>query len=74
MQSLEKLIGILENYVEADEITAEDHFKSSLGLSSFDLVCVMADIKKEFGIALTAADFINNKTVGQMAEFLASAN
>ncbi|MBQ3519912.1 MAG: acyl carrier protein [Clostridia bacterium] len=60
--------------MEVDEITAEDHFKSALGLSSFDLVCVMADIKTEFGIAVTAADFINNKTVGQMAAYLASAN
>ena len=70
MQALEKLISILENYVEVDEITAENHFKSDLGMSSFDLTCVMADVKNEFGVALTAADFVKHKTVGQLAEYI----
>ena len=71
MQTEERLIGILENYVEADEITAEDNFKLDLGMSSFDIVCVMSDVKTEFGVTLTAADFIKNKTVGEMAKRIA---
>ena len=63
----ERLIGILENYVEADEIKAEDNFKLDLGMSSFDIVCVITDVKAELGVELTAADFIKNKTVGEMA-------
>ena len=63
----ERLIGILENYVEADEINAEDNFKLDLGMSSFDIVCVITDVKAELGVELTAADFIKNKTVGEMA-------
>ena len=70
MQTLEKLIDILENYVEADEIKTEDNFKLDLGMSSFDTVCLAEDIKTAFGVTLTAADFIKHKTVGAMAEHL----
>ncbi len=56
--------------MEADEIKAEDNFKLDLGMSSFDMVCVMSDVKTEFGVALTAADFVSNKTVGEMAEHI----
>ena len=72
MQTYEKLIRIIENYVEADEIKAENNFKLDLGMSSFDTVCMVSDIQTEFGIELTAADFINNKTVGQMSEYIES--
>ena len=58
--------------MEADEIKNEDNFKSDLGMSSFDTMCMVADIKTTFGVDLTAADFINNKTVGQMAEYLST--
>lgn len=68
MQTLERLIRILENYVEVDEIKAEDNFKLDLGMSSFDIVCVISDISAEFGVDVTAADFVSNKTVGLMAE------
>lgn len=54
--------------MEADEIKGEDNFKLDLGMSSFDIVCVMSDVETEFGVKLTAADFINNKTVAMMAE------
>ena len=70
MQSLEKLIRILENYVEADEIKAEDNFKLDLGMSSFDTMCLVGDIQNEFGVELKAVDFLNNKTVGEMAAYL----
>ena len=70
MQTLEKFIGILENYVEADEIKAEDNFKLDLGMSSFDTMCMVAEIESTLGIKLTAADFIKNKTVGEMANYI----
>lgn len=53
--------------MEVDEIKAEDKFKLDLGMSSFDIVCVITDVKAELGVELTAADFIKNKTVGEMA-------
>ncbi|MBQ7294925.1 MAG: acyl carrier protein [Clostridia bacterium] len=72
MQTIEKLINILENYVEVDEIKAEDNFKSDLGMSSFDTVCMINDIKSALGVELVAADFVKNKTVGAMADYIAS--
>ena len=70
MQTLERLIEIIENYVEADEIKSEDNFKLDLGMSSFDTMCLVGDIKNEFGVELKAVDFLNNKTVGEMAAYL----
>ena len=72
MQTFERLVEIIENYVEADEIKNEDNFKLDLGMSSFDTVCMVEDIREEFDVELTVADFINNKTVGQMAEYISS--
>ena len=72
MRIIEKLVEIIENYVEADEIKSEDNFKLDLGMSSFDTVCMVEDIREEFDVELTVADFINNKTVGQMAEYISS--
>ncbi|MBQ8576106.1 MAG: acyl carrier protein [Clostridia bacterium] len=72
MQKFEQLVALLENYVEADEIKAEDNFKLDLGMSSFDTMCLVNDIKDEFGVELKAVDFVNNKTVGEMAEYIAS--
>ena len=70
MRTIEGLIEIIENYVEADEIKSEDSFKLDLGMSSFDTVCMLSDIQSEFGIELTASDFINNKTVGEMSKHI----
>ena len=72
MQALEKLISILENYVEADEIKSEDNFKSDLGMSSFEIMCLISDIAEADGITLKATDFIKHKTVGAMSEYIDS--
>ena len=71
MRTIERLIEIIENYVEADEIKSEDSFKLDLGMSSFDTMCMVAEIENELGVKLTATDFVNNKTVGEMAEHIA---
>ena len=72
MQTFEQLIEILENYVEVDEIKATDSFKLDLGMSSFDTMCMVADIKNAMGVDLTASDFVKNKTVGDMAKYIES--
>ena len=72
MQTFERLVQILEEYVEVDEIKAEDNFKLDLGMSSFDSMCMVNDIKSEFGVELKAVDFVNNKTVGEMADYIES--
>lgn len=70
---MEKLIGIIENYVEYDgEITRDLRFKNDLGLSSFDTVCMTEEINSEFERKIEPADFIKHKTVGEMYDLLAS--
>lgn len=56
--------------MEVDEIKSENNFKLDLGMSSFDTMCLANDIEDTFGVSLKAADFVNNKTVGDMASYL----
>lgn len=58
--------------MEADEIKAEDNFKSDLGMSSFDTMCMVGDIKSVLGVELKATDFVKNKSVGEMAAYIDS--
>lgn len=67
---MERLIEIIENYVEADEITAASAFRKDLGLASFDTVCMISDIKKTMGISLKPEDFLRCKTVGSLWEYI----
>ena len=69
---MQELVAIIENYVEADEITADTSFKKDLGLSSFDTVCMIDDIKTDLGVKLEPADFVKYKTVGEMADYIES--
>lgn len=57
--------------MEADEIKNEDNFKLDLGMSSFDTMCMVSEIKTVLGVDLTVADFIKHKTVGDMAGYIA---
>ena len=70
MQTFKELVEIIENYVEADEIKSEDSFKFDLGMTSFDTVCMVAEIEKKMRVKLTAEDFINYKTVGEIAQYI----
>ncbi len=58
--------------MEADEIKSKDNFKSDLGMSSFDTMCLVNDIKAELGVTLQAKDFVEHKTVGDMAEYIST--
>lgn len=67
---MEKLIELIGNYVEADEITSASSFKSDLGLSSFDTMCLITDIEVAMNVKLKPTDFVANKTVGEMAAYI----
>ena len=69
---MEKLIEILENYVEADEINENTELKNEISLSSIDIVCIKNDIEVAFSVKMNAKDFIKHKTVGDMAEYIKS--
>lgn len=72
MQEFAQLVEILENYVEVEDITRDKHFKADLEMSSFDTMCLVTDVKSMFGVELKATDFIDYKTVGEMADYIAS--
>lgn len=69
---MQELVALIENYVEVDEIKAEDNFKFNLGMSSFDTMCLINDIRSELGVDVTPADFIRLKTVGAVADYINS--
>lgn len=70
MEKMDKLKEIVENYTEADEITSDSSFRKDLSLSSFDIVCIISDIKDELGKELSPKDFIENNTIGKMSAYL----
>ncbi len=72
MQEYEKIVELLDEYVKADEIHPDDNFKSDLDMSSFEIIGFTTEIKNTFGVELKADDFINNPTVGEMAQHIAS--
>jgi acyl carrier protein len=41
-------------------------------MTSFDTMCLVGDIKTVFDVELKAIDFLNNKTVGEMAAYIES--
>ena len=73
MQEFTKLVEILENYVEVEDISPDSNFKADLEMSSFDTMCVVTDVKTIFDVDLKARDFIDHKTVGELAKYIASA-
>ena len=68
---MEELIKVLENYTE-EEITAASGFKTDLALSSFDTACVIDEIADAMDVTIDIRDFITYKTVGEMAEYIAT--
>lgn len=67
---MNRLIEIIENYVENDEITDSSSFKSNLNLSSLDIMCIIIDVEVYLGVRLKPTDFIAHKTVGEMFDFI----
>lgn len=69
---MEKLIELIENYVEADDISSSSTFRQDLGMSSFDTMCLITDIEVELKVKLKPTDFVKYKTVGEMADYIAT--
>ncbi|MBR5247088.1 MAG: acyl carrier protein [Clostridia bacterium] len=58
--------------MEVEDISTDSNFKADLEMSSFDTMCFVTDVKTVFGVDLKVKDFIEHKTVGEMAEYIAS--
>ncbi len=72
MKEYELIVELLDEYVKTDEIHPDDNFKSDLDMSSFEIIGFTTDVKRELGVALKIEDFLNNPTVIEMAEYIAS--
>ena len=58
--------------IEIDAITPDALLKETLGLDSLDLVDVVVLVEQNFGITLTAPDFVGVKTFNDFYELLLS--
>ncbi len=67
---MNKFLEILANYTEEEGITADMNIKTDLGLSSFDIVCIIEDVEEVFGKKLSPKDFATYKTVGELVAAL----
>lgn len=68
---LEKLKGIIENYVDVDpeKITPEARFIEDLGFNSYDFMSMLGDIETEFGITVDEAQVADVHTVGEAIRY-----
>ena len=69
---MQQLISIIENYSEFEGICESTTFKGDLELSSFDTTCMVSDIENEIGVTISLKDFVKYKTVGELAQYIAS--
>lgn len=58
------IISIIKKYTDA-EVTEEKSFKNDLGMSSFDMFCIMNDIQEK-NIRINYSDLVDVKTVGDL--------
>lgn len=63
----EKIVNLILDYVEPEEeITADSELRGELELSSFDLVCISADLEGLFGVVIDAEDMRECETIGKL--------
>lgn len=71
---LEKVRNLVVNKldVDEDEVTMEASFQDDLGADSLDVMELVDDLEREFGIAIEEGDLDKIKTVGDAVRYIAS--
>ena len=71
---LDKMREIICNYVDItpDKITEDSNLTDDLGLSSYDIICVLGDLENEFGVTVDEAAIVDIHTVGEAITYLES--
>lgn len=69
---MERLIEIIRNYTEEENISGESNFRKDLGLASFDAVCMASDIRKTLGVSVEASDFLRCPSVKSLWAHISS--
>lgn len=69
---LEKLVEIIENYVEveAEQIKPESRFMEDLGFTSFDFMSMLGELEEEFEVEIDQKEAANIRTVQEAVEYL----
>lgn len=68
----EKLVEIIENYVEIDrdKILPESRFMEDLGFTSFDFMSMLGELEEEFDVEIDQKEAANIRTVQEAVEYL----
>ena len=66
----ERVLNLISKYTEAENITPESALIADLGLSSFDLVAIVADFEDEFEIEVLDRDVMSFVTVQDILNYL----
>ncbi len=71
-----KVKQILSQFIDAneDEIKMEDELALDLGMTSFDMVSMIAEIEMEYDIEIDMENLKEIKTVADMCEFVKKLN
>ena len=67
---LERVKRIIGKYTEVADITPESALAADLGLSSFDLVAIIAEFEDEFEIEVPDRDVMSFVTVQDILNYL----
>lgn len=66
----ERVVRILSKYTEERQIQPQSNLEVDLGLSSFDVVEIVADFEEEFEIEISDRDIGNFICVKDIMEYL----
>ena len=67
---LEKVKEIILKYTEAEDLTPDTVLGAELGLSSFDVVSIVAEFEEAFDIEVEDRDITGFVTVGDILAYL----
>lgn len=72
----QRIKEVIEMYTEAqiDHMTMESDLSKDLGLTSFDLMCLVSAIEEEYGITISNDMMGDLKKVGHVYEMLQAYN
>lgn len=66
----EEVKSILMNYTDVEEITTDTALVADLGLSSFDMVAIVADFEDKYDIEIADRDIRQLITVNDILEYI----
>lgn len=71
---LGKMRTIICNYVDIspEDITEESGLTDDLGLSSYDIMCVLGELEEEFGVTVNEAEIVDIHTIGEAINYIES--